>query len=109
MGSMRSAQRPVETTQQPASSAQQSKFDDFETAFYNTISPFDRAMYMFVKCCVFLPVQSGLRRARIKIARCHGPGAVTDSRTMQLSYIADAIPKFVHITHECMDSTNLIM
>ena len=38
------------------------------------------------------------------------PGVVTGSRTMYILNIADAIPlKFVHITHECMDSTKLIM
>ena len=37
------------------------------------------------------------------------PGVVAGLRTMQISNIADAISKFVHITHECMDSKELIM
>ena len=34
---------------------------------------------------------------------------VAGSRTMHISNIADAISKFVHITHACMDSKKLIM
>ena len=49
--------------------------------------------------------------------RCHGPGlgsrsgpgVVVGSQTMQISNITDAISKFVHITHECMDSKKLII
>ena len=50
--------------------------------------------------------------------RCHGPGVgagqgpgvVDGSEIMQISNITDlAISKFVHITHECMDSKKLIM
>ena len=47
--------------------------------------------------------------AWIELCRCHGPGVVAGSRTMQLSNITDAISKFVLITHECMDSKELIM
>ena len=42
-------------------------------------------------------------RARSK----SGPGVLAGSRTMQISNITDAISKFVHITHECMDSKQL--
>ena len=72
---MHSVQRQVElkTTQQPASRARQSSFYDSETVYFvilestlwlkgdrypveikvnNTRSPFDRAMYLFVKVCV---------------------------------------------------------
>ena len=34
----------------------------------------------------------------------HGPGVVAGLRTMQISNISDATLKFIHITHECMDS-----
>ena len=37
------------------------------------------------------------------------PGVVPGLRIMQISNITDVISKFVHITHECMDSKKLIM
>ena len=38
-----------------------------------------------------------------------GPEVVACSRTLHISKVTDAISKFVHITHECMDYKNLIV
>ena len=52
-------------------------------------------------------IEAVLRSRRLD--RCHGPGVVAGSGTMQISNIMDAISIFIHITHECMDSKKLIM
>ena len=93
------------------------KNHDFSVTFYAVLNDFYAAMKANAEC--HLPifffrilshfcVGSIFLTRRLHLTRCHGQGVVAGSRATQIYNISDAISKFVHITHECMDSEKLL-